>query len=380
MSSSVLKEANRVMTICNACRYCEGFCAVFPAMELRRTFTGQDLKYFAHLCHNCRGCYYTCQYAPPHAFDLNVPRVLGELRLETYRQFSWPSAFKGLFQNNGLFVTLITALSVAIVMLLALLFKGHDVFFGTHTGAGSFYRVVPYSAMVLPFSALGVYVLFSLWKGIANLWRETGGKPLEWRDHQAHRQAIWDVLRLRYLEGGGEGCNYPDERFSMVRRYFHHAVFYGFMLCLASTTIAFFYDHALSRPAPYPFWSWPVVLGTWGGLALMAGTGGMLYLKKHMDRAPSSTEGFGMDIAFTSLLFMTSLTGLLLLAFRETAAMGSLLAIHLGCVLGFFVTMPYGKFLHTVYRYSALVRHAIEQKNNKNETPKSCSYSFSKKR
>ena len=28
----------RQMSICNACRYCEGYCAVFPAMELRRTF------------------------------------------------------------------------------------------------------------------------------------------------------------------------------------------------------------------------------------------------------------------------------------------------------------------------------------------------------
>jgi len=29
-------EVNRVMQICNACRYCEGFCAVFPAMTRRR--------------------------------------------------------------------------------------------------------------------------------------------------------------------------------------------------------------------------------------------------------------------------------------------------------------------------------------------------------
>mgnify|MGYP001030105464 CR=1 FL=1 len=364
MSSSALKEAERVMTICNACRYCEGFCAVFPAMELRRTFTGQDLKYFANLCHNCRGCYYACQYAPPHAFDLNVPRVLGELRLETYREFSWPSALKGLFHNNGLIVALIGALSVATVMFLTLLATGHAVFFGTHTGMGSFYRVVSYTAMVLPFSALGVYVLFSLWKGGANLWRETGGKPFELRDLAAHRQAVWDVLRLRYLEGGGEGCNYPDERFSMIRRYFHHAVFYGFMLCLASTTIAFFYDHFLNRPAPYPFWSWPVVLGTVGGLALLAGTGGMLYLKKHMDRAPASPEGFGMDIAFTALLLLTSLTGLLVLVFRETAAMGTLLTVHLGFVLGLFITMPYGKFIHAVYRYAALVRNALEQRRS----------------
>ena len=31
------------MTICNACRYCEGLCAVFPAMEMRRTFAAGDL-------------------------------------------------------------------------------------------------------------------------------------------------------------------------------------------------------------------------------------------------------------------------------------------------------------------------------------------------
>jgi citrate/tricarballylate utilization protein len=31
-------------------------------------------------------------------------------------------------------------------------------------------------------------------------------------------------------------------------------------------------------------------------------------------------------------------------------------------VLGLFVSMPYGKFLHAVYRYAALVRHALEQK------------------
>jgi citrate/tricarballylate utilization protein len=41
--------------------------------------------------------------------------------------------------------------------------------------------------------------------------------------------------------------------------------------------------------------------------------------------------------------------------------MGTLLAVHLGFVLGLFVTLPYGKFVHGIYRYAALVRNAIEQ-------------------
>ena len=38
LATENLREAARLMTICNACRYCEGLCAVFPAMEMRRTF------------------------------------------------------------------------------------------------------------------------------------------------------------------------------------------------------------------------------------------------------------------------------------------------------------------------------------------------------
>ena len=349
------------MGICNACRYCEGFCAVFPAMELRRTFSNQDLKYLANLCHNCRDCYYACQYAPPHEFALNVPKALGDLRLETYSEFCWPTALKGLFRRNGLAILLITLLSVTVVFLLTVFFQGSNVLFGVHTGANAFYRVIPYPVIVLPFLALAIFTMVSLWKGACNFWRETGGKPEELLNLRANNQAIWDALRLRYLEGGGHGCNYPDDRFSMIRRYFHHAVFYGFALCLASTTIAAVYDHFLHRPAPYPFWSWPVVLGTLGGVALLVGTGGLLYLKAQMDRAPAAPRAFGMDVGFTVLLFMTSLTGLLLLVLRATPAMGTLLAVHLGMVVGLFITMPYGKFIHAVYRCAALVRNAIEQ-------------------
>ena len=118
-----IKEAERVMVICNACRYCEGYCAVFPAMERRRTFSEQDLKYLANLCHNCRDCYYACQYAPPHEFDLNFPKAMGELRLETYQAFSWPGVFAGLFRRNGVALSLITAFSFVAVLLFSFIVR-----------------------------------------------------------------------------------------------------------------------------------------------------------------------------------------------------------------------------------------------------------------
>ena len=96
----LLKDANHVMTVCNSCRYCEGFCAVFPAMELRRVFTTADLKFFANLCHNCRGCYYACQFVPPHEYDLNIPKTMAELRLETHKEFVWPEFLQGFFERS----------------------------------------------------------------------------------------------------------------------------------------------------------------------------------------------------------------------------------------------------------------------------------------
>ncbi len=82
-----LKEADRLMTVCNSCRYCEGLCAVFPAMEMRRAFTTGDLNYLANLCHACGACYVDCQFAPPHEFNVNVPKTLATLRADSWERW-----------------------------------------------------------------------------------------------------------------------------------------------------------------------------------------------------------------------------------------------------------------------------------------------------
>ena len=68
----------------------------------------------------------------------------------------------------------------------------------------------------------------------------------------------------------------------------------------------------------------------------------------------------GTDVSFLSLLFLTSATGLLLLVLRNTSIMGLLLRIHLGVVVGLCLTLPYGKYVHSIYRLAALARSALE--------------------
>ena len=54
--------------------------------------------------------------------------------------------------------------------------------------------------------------------------------------------------------------------------------------------------------------------------------------------------------------------GLVLLAARETAALAPLLVLHLALVLALFLTLPYGKFAHGLYRAAALLKWSIEKR------------------
>ena len=352
--------ARRDMEVCNACRYCEGFCAVFPAMELRREFSAGDLSYLANLCHNCRGCYYACQYAPPHQWGINVPKVLAEVRAESYAEYAWPKPLASMFNRNGTVVSLIAALGIAVVLILSMLLNAPADFFAAHgTMSGSFYDIIPLWAM----QALGIltfgFSLVALWMGARNFWLDAG--PLQNAGPTAIVIALWDVLTLKNLGGGGNGCNDNSEAFSMRRRHLHHAMFYGFLLCFAATTTAFFYHAFLGWPAPYPFISVPVLLGTVGGILMIVGSVGLLAMKFVDDPMPAARRLLGGDVALLILLALIAATGLVLLAVRATGAMGLALSVHLGFILAFFLVLPYSKMVHGVYRSAALLRRAVER-------------------
>lgn len=354
--TDAIQTARHEMEVCNACRYCEGFCAVFPAVELRREFSAGDLSYLANLCHNCRGCYYACQYAPPHEWGINVPRTLAAVRAESYAEYAWPRPLAAMFNRNGTVVSLIAALGIALVLILSMLLNAPGNFFATHA---TFYGIIPLWAMQTVGIATFGFSLVALWKGARNFWRDAG--PRRSPGPVAVGIALYDVLTLKNLGGGGNGCNDSSEAFSMRRRYLHHAMFYGFLLCFAATVTASVYHMFLGWPAPYPLISAPVLLGTTGGVLMLIGTVGLFAMKLVDDPMPAARRLLGGDVALLTMLAMIALTGLVLLVVRATGAMGLALAVHLGFILGFFLVLPYSKMVHGVYRSAALLRRAVER-------------------
>jgi citrate/tricarballylate utilization protein len=351
-------EAQRVLQICNACRYCEGFCAVFPAMTRRLEFPAGDAHYLANLCHNCGACLHACQYAPPHEFAVNVPKSMAQVRARTYADYAWPAGFGRLYERNGLTVAGALVAALTLFLVLGVATKGslwHEPL------AGNFYAVFPHNLMVALFAPVFLFAALALGIGVLRFWR--GAAPGAALTGDAAAEATRDLLRLKYLDGGhGEGCHNESDRWTQARRHFHHATFYGFILCFASTGVATLYHYVFGWQAPYGFTSLPVILGTVGGLGLLIGPAGLFWLnvKRHPQHGDPTQKP--MDRAFIALLFAVSLTGLALLALRETGAMALLLSLHLGCVMALFLTMPYGKFAHGIYRGAALLKWCVEKR------------------
>src|SRR4029077_12031505 len=356
----VIQEAGRQLVICNACRYCEGYCPVFRAIETRRDFKQGDVFYLSNLCHDCRACYYACMYTPPHEFAINIPQILAESRIETYRRRSWPAFLGRAFKNRG--VTVFLALGMAaFVAVFALLFIPSENLFAAHLGPGAFYEVVPYLAMVAGALILFFYGIAVWLRGGARFWSETSTAWNERGNWKTLAAAVGAALGLRYLKGGGPGCFYPDERPSSVRRVYHSLTFWGLTSYFVSTTLAFVYQDFFHVLPPYSLTSAPVIFGSIGGVALIVGTGGLVYFKLQSDREPAAPAASGMDYVFLVTLGLTALTGMLTLFLRATPAMGSILVLHLACIAAFFTPAPYGKFVHAVYRPLAVIRYEIEQ-------------------
>ena len=349
-------EAERMLRICNACRYCEGFCAVFPALFRRLEFGPPDIHYLANLCHQCGACLHGCQYAPPMEFGINIPQAMQRVRVETWSRFAWPRALGGLYQQNGLTVAAATAASLALLLALIQNTRGLSV----GAPAGGFYALLPHQTMVALFAPVFLWAILALSIGIARFWRDSdfGDSSVS-----AVTEASANVLTLKYLGGGhGDGCNNADDGFSTAKRWFHHATFYGFLLCFAATSVATLYHYALHLPAPYGFSSLPKILGLSGGVLLVAGAAGLLWLNLSRSHLQGAGEYKPMDRGFIALLLLTGATGLALTLLHGSPGLPLLLASHLGCVMALFVTMPYGKFAHGFYRSAALLKWSIEKR------------------
>ncbi len=355
----LLEEGQHLMTVCNACRYCEGFCAVWKAMESRLIFKEEDLNYLSNLCHNCGECYYSCQYSPPHEFAINPPQTFAKLRLYSYELYAWPAPLAAAFKRNGTLVSILTAILLACFMIVGSLVFGGKLF--VPIAGGDFYKIIPKTVMLASFGAVGLFAAVAMLVGFARFWKNVGESYQDLARPAPLMRAVKDILAMTNLDNDGEGCSYPGEKASQALRWFHQITFFGFLSCLVATTAGAVQSDILRMPGIPAYVSVPVFFGALGGIGLIVGPIGMLVLMHRRNRQLADEKQNGMDVAFMILLLLIAVSGLLLLGLRESAAMGVLVLLHLALVMTLFLTMPYGKFVHAIYRSGALLKWALER-------------------
>lgn len=345
---AVHNEAVRQLTICNSCRYCEGYCNAFQALSRYRSFDQQTVSHLANLCHNCRGCYYACQYTEPHEFALNIPAVLANVRAQNWEQHIRPSALSRIMQVSLWPYVFLTILFVLLFL---------TVFGISLYSSEPFYTSIGHTTLVMVFLPLFILPWFSLVGGLKRYWRSVGGQKLQKSDVS---QALSSAASMKQLSGGqGQGCNYEQgERYSSSRRWAHQATMIGFLLCFASTSVATIYHYVFGWVAPYSLYSLPKLLGVTGGLLLSAGCAVLFVLKNQADKRLGSSERRAGEYAFIGLLFLVSTSGLILYWAGGTPIASASLIVHLAVIATFFVSIPYSKMVHGFFRLAALSREA----------------------
>jgi citrate/tricarballylate utilization protein len=299
---------------------------------------------------------------------VNIPKALADVRLETYSHFTTPSSLSGLYKNQGVAFALASTLALMMITSLVIysLAGSLDKLFQATTDRSLFYEITSHGFLVslfLPVFGLSILMMarsgHKYWKALTTL-------PAESTQIVSEAQSTFlDATTLRYLGGGGDGCPSENDHPSMRRRFSHQLIFYGFLLCLLSTSVATAYHYLLNWPAPYPMLSVPKVLGTVGGVMMVLGCSLTALNRRSRHTSLKSPDQRSLDIGFVTVLFLVAFSGLLSMLFRATAAMPLLHIFHLSTVMTFFLLMPYSKFMHSTYRLLALWWHNREQLNSR---------------
>ena len=191
-------------------------------------------------------------------------------------------------------------------------------------GRGAFYRLMPHNAMVAIFGAAFLYAIVAMVMGMRAFWRDIGAPAgtlaaacLALAGREGCRQRCAISMAAVTAASTRRSADRPAPALSSP-----HVLRLPALLRL-NRAWRRVYHYLLGRPAPYPWYDLPVVLGTLGGIGLIIGPVGLMAAKCAATRSWPTGRASAWTWRSWSMLFLTSLTGLALLALRETAAMGS---------------------------------------------------------
>lgn len=372
----VMEAGGDTVNKCYQCATCSVVCPLstpespFPRKEMLWTQWGLADKVSGDadvwLCHQCGDC---TKYCPR---DARPGDVLAAIRINAIKYYAWPRALADVFQTPGTVVGAVVAAMVAVLIVAALWSQvtGNAFPFPLNEHGQveyhEFLSVIPIDALVLPLVA---FIVFAGYKGVVSFWNDISkGAGLPQSYSGTYPVPPIGILATKYvLPAIMEILNHS--RFQKCgqtaqRAQGHKLLLWSFIILFFVTNFVFIAEdlfHAalgiIPKVTPMPQWHPIKLLANIGAIMFIAG---IFMLKSVRDQ--KSQEGVlksaAPDWILIWLIFAVGATGigsevLRLVNIKEIAY--PMYILHLGTVIVMFLSLPYSKFAHLIYRTTAYV-------------------------
>jgi quinone-modifying oxidoreductase subunit QmoC len=342
---------------CYQCATCSSVCqlspagAPFPRRQMLWAQWGFSERLAADpalwLCHQCNDCTARCprgarpgdvlQAARSLAIEaLAFPAILG--RLVARARTTWP-----------LLLGLPLLFWVALLAAAGLLHAPQDFH--------AYEQIVPHWLIYSVFFPVAGFVTFASAVSGLRLWRALGSNGSRSGTFLAQLApaAMAIATHQRFGKCGAAG----------YRRAGHLALFWGFVGAAVTSGLLIVAIYIQGAPMPLPLAHPYKLLGNLSALLLLAGTG--LLLANRLTQPARLAASTAFDWFFAGVVALVVFSGALAELVRLMAADGAaspalavgVYVVHLAAVTTLFLTFPYSKFAHLVYRTLAMVHERM---------------------
>jgi quinone-modifying oxidoreductase, subunit QmoC len=358
---------------CYQCATCSSVCdlapaeAPFPRRQVLWAQWGLADRLAADpgiwLCHQCNDCNLRCPR------DVNPGDLMAAMRAMVVEKLAFPGFMGRLVANAKNTWPLLIGIPILFWVVLLTLTTGFaipHVNAGLGAGLGNFHyeEFVPHILIYTVYLLIAAWVVLASWVSGRRFWKMTGAGA------GAERRGSFLAQLVPAAVDVATHKKFASCKIAPKRRWGHFALMWGFVGAAVTSAIAipYLYQHTpLFSWIPFKY-SYPVPilhplkwLGNISALALVVG-GVLLYLNRRSvgDKRVGATTAF--DRFFLWLVLSVIFTGVLteVLRFVGPPVVGSLVYLgHLGVVMALFLTFPYSKFAHLIYRTLAMVHERM---------------------
>ncbi len=335
---------------CMQCATCSTVCdlgkADFPRRQILHAQWGLEGRLLADpaiwLCHQCNDCNARCPR------DARPGDAMQAIRSAIIESAGTPKFMAKLVGRAAVTWPLLLGGPVLLWFALIAAVGGFS-----RSGPLVYAEAVPHWLVDAVFVPAAIFAAAAAWAGARRCWTAWGPRG------GALLQGLAAVA----------GAIVRHERFAVCtvakpRRLGHAPLVFGFLGAFLTTTAVAIADYGFGMGSPVPQLHPIQLLANLSAILLVAGVAALLADRLASPAMGTSTAFDNFFLALVALLVVTGVGAELARYVLAPAIALAVYAVHLGMVLALFLTFPYSKFAHALYRTLAMAheRLAAERK------------------